>query len=185
MKKNPSLVGLVMIFAILGVIVIIYNLFLNKKDGYVIDNPTDQTINIKISDANYTIAPQQNVRIDLDLGKHTIQYDYKGKNVDTVIQIRRASGVINPTLQDYYVFTRPYGHRENVDSIFKSRHIAIDNKAYLGIITKEQGLYIEDFYYNLDQDYPRIFLKSSDKTTDLSKIFRKEDFKQFYFENYQ
>ncbi|QTV05993.1 hypothetical protein [Faecalibacter bovis] len=185
MKKNPSLIGLLMILAILGVIVLVYNFVLSKPDGYVIDNPSDQTISLKIDETAYTIAPQQYVRIDLEKGKHTVKYDINGKKVDTLIQIRRASGLFNPIRKDYYVFTRPYGHRENVDSIFASRNIAIDNKAYLGLITKEEGLYIEDFYYNLDQDYPRIFLKSGEKKTDLSKIFNKEDFKQFYFENYQ
>lgn len=185
MKKNPSLLGLLCVLALLGVIVLVYNFVLSKPDGYVIDNPSDQTINIKIDDNDYTIASQQFARVDLEKGKHTVKYDINGKKVDTVIQIRRASGLFNPIGKDYYVFTRPYGHRENVDSIFASRNIAIDNKAYLGLITKEEGLYIEDFYYNLDQDYPRIFLKSDDKKTDLSKIFNKEDFKQFYFENYQ
>ncbi len=185
MKKNPSLIGFLLILAILGVIVIVYNVFLSKPDGYVIDNPTDKTIQMKIDDKEYTIAAQQLVRIELEKGKHTLKYNFNGKNVDTVIQVRRPSGVFNPTLSEYYVFTRPYGHRENADSLFTSRHVTIDDKAYLGMITKEQTLYIEDFYYNLDQDYPKIFLKSGEMKTDLSKIFNKEDFKQFYFENYQ
>lgn len=185
MKKNPSLIGFLMILAILGVIVLVYNVFLSKADGYVIDNPSDQTINMKIDDVDYTIASQQFVRVDLEKGKHTLKFNYNGKAVDTVIQIRKASGLFNPTLSDYYVFTRPYGYRENKDSLFTSQHISIDNKAYLGMITKEETLFIEDFYYNLDQDYPKIFLKSGEKKTDLSKIFSKEGFKQFYFENYQ
>ncbi|HEY4540609.1 MAG TPA: hypothetical protein VIG94_11460 [Faecalibacter sp.] len=185
MKKNPSLLGLLIILGVLGIIVIIYNLFLSKKDGYIIDNPTEQIIKMSINQQEYTIAPQQQVRLDLERGKHKIAYEFGNKKVDTVIEIRRPSGVINPTLSDYYVFTRPYGVRKNKDSIFTSHHIAIDNKAYLGMITKEDDLYIEDFYYNLDQDYPKIFLKSDEKKTDLSKIFNKEDFKQFYFENYE
>jgi len=185
MKKNPSLIGFLLILGALGVIVLVYNLFLSKKDGYVIDNPSDKTINIVIDKENYTIAPQQFVRLDLQKGKRKFQYEFNGKKIDTVIEIRRASGLINPTLTDYYIFTRPYGNRPNKDSIFTSQHIAIDNKAYLGIITKAQNLYIEDFYYNLDQNYPKLFIRNDEKKTDLSKIFRKEDFKQFYFENYE
>ncbi|MDO3388832.1 hypothetical protein QWI17_23495, partial [Gilvimarinus sp. SDUM040013] len=77
--------------------------------------------------------------------------------------------------------------RKNKDSIFLSNNIAIDNKVYHGIIEKSSQLYIENFYYNIDQDYPKMFIKSggSEKATDLSKIFNKEDFKQFYFENYE
>ena len=185
MKKNPSLIGLLLVLGLLGVIVIVYNFILSKDDGYLIDNPSDQTIRMQIDEQVYTVAPQQFVRLELPKGKHTIKYDFKDKKVDTVIEINKASGLFNPTLTDYYVFTRPYGVRPEKDSIFTSRNIAIDNKAYLGIISKEDELYIEDFYYNLDQKYPRIFLKSGDKKTDLSKIFNKEDFKQFYFENYE
>lgn len=185
MKKNSSLIGFLLILAILGVIVLIYNFVLSKPDGYVIDNPSDNTINMRIDERDFTIAPQQFVRIDLPKGEHTLKFQYNGKQVDTVIEIRRSAGLINPTLSDYYVFTRPYGVRENKDSIFKSRNIAIDNKAYLGNIFKADKMYEEDFYYNLDQKYPKVFIKNSEKKTDLSKIFRKEDFKQFYFENYE
>ena len=185
MKKNPSLIGLAVVLALLGVIVLVYNFVLSKEDGYLIDNPSDQTINISIDNNDYTLAPQQHVRIDLNKGKHNVKYEFNGKKVDTLIEIKRASGLFNPTLTDYYIFTRPYGVRPNKDSIFTSRHIEIDNKAYLGIISKSENLYIEDFYYNLDQDYPKVFIKNNEKKTDLSKIFQKEDFKQFYFENYE
>lgn len=187
MKKNPSLIGLLIICGLIAFILLFYNTFLNKKDGYVIDNPSKKTINIKINDKNYTIAPQQNARIELPKGKTKISYTFNNKNTDTIIDIVRSSGLINPTLQDYYTFTRPYGVRKNKDSIFLSKNIAIDNQIYHGIIEKSSKLYIENFYYNLDQDYPRVFIKSgsSDKNTDLSKIFNKENFKQFYFENYE
>ena len=169
MKKNPSLIGLLIVCGLAALIVVIYNTFLSKKDGYVIDNPSNKTLTIKINDKDFTIAPQQNAR------------------VDTVVDITRANGFINPTHQEYYTFTRPYGVRKNKDSIFLSNNIAIDNKIYHGIIEKSSQLYIENFYYNIDQDYPKMFIKSSgsEKATDLSKIFNKEDFKQFYFENYE
>jgi hypothetical protein len=187
MKKNPSLIGLLIICALAGLIFMIYNLFLNKDDGFVIDNPSNKTLVVKINDKDYTIAPQQHARIDLAKGKTKISYNFNNKNVDTVVNITRLNGMINPTGQEYYTFTRPYGIRKNKDSIFLSNNLAIDNKVYHGIIEKSSQLYIENFYYNLDQDYPKMFIKSSssDKNTDLSKIFNKEDFKQFYFENYE
>lgn len=187
MKRNPSLVGLLIICGLTVLIVIIYNVFLSKKDGYVIDNPSNKTLTIKINDKDFTIAPQQNARVDLKKGKTRIVYTYNNKNVDTVVNITRANGFINPTRLEYYTFTRPYGVRKNKDSIFLSHNIAIDNKVYHGIIEKSSQLYIENFYYNIDQDYPKLFIKSasSEKATDLSKIFNEEDFKQFYFENYE
>ncbi|WP_312312721.1 hypothetical protein [Empedobacter brevis] len=187
MKKNPSLVGLLIVCGLAALIIIIYNVFLSKKDGYIIDNPSNKTLVIKINDKDFTIAPQQNARVDLAKGKAHIIYTFNNKNVDTVVTITRANGFINPTGQEYYTFTRPYGVRKNKDSIFLSNNIAIDNKIYHGIIEKSSQLYIENFYYNIDQDYPKMFIKSagSEKATDLSKIFSKEDFKQFYFENYE
>ncbi len=32
--------------------------------------------------------------------------------LDTVVDITRANGFINPTHQEYYTFTRPYGVRK-------------------------------------------------------------------------
>ncbi len=187
MKKNPSLIGLLVVCGLAVLILIIYNTFLSKKDGYVIDNPSNKTLSIKINGTDFTVAPQQNARIELPKGKTKIAYSFNNKTVDTVVDITRASGMINPVREEYITFTRPYGVRKNKDSIFLSNNNAIDNKVFHGIIEKSSQLYIENFYYNIDQDYPKMFIKSasSEKATDLSKIFNKEDFKQFYFENYE
>lgn len=186
MKKNPSLIGLLIVGAITVAIVLIYTFVLSKKEGYIIDNPSDTSLNIRINKKEYTIAPQQHIRISLTTGNTQINYQHAGKTVDTVVKINRVTGLINPIRNTYYTFTRPYGYRENKDSIFTSQNISIDNKVYLGMIEQSNQLYIENFYYNLDQDYPKVFLKSDkEKMTDLSKIFNKDDFKQFYFENYE
>ncbi len=187
MKKNPSLIGLLTICGLAVLILIVYNVFLNKKDGFVIDNPSDKTLSIKINNQNYTVAPQQQARIDLPKGKTKILYSFNNQQIDTVINITRVNGMINPTRQEYVTFTRPYGIRKNKDSIFLSNNLAIDDKVYHGMIEKSSQLYIENFYYNIDQEYPKMFIKSSgsEKATDLSKIFNKEHFKQFYFENYE
>jgi hypothetical protein len=50
--------------------------------------------------------------------------------------------------------------------------------------THHKKLYIEDFYYNVDEDYDKM-IKNIDKLESRTKIYRKEDFKNFYKENYQ
>ena len=45
-------------------------------------------------------------------------------------------------------------------------------------------MYIEDFYYNLDEDYDKV-IKNIDKIESRTKIYRKQDFLDFYKENYQ
>ncbi len=184
MKKNPMLIGLFVTLAVVAACYLVYELALEKKDSYLITNPTEELIKIKIDDKSYSIAPQQITSVELDGGEHSLSFNYNGKQTDTIINITRFNAVINPTLADYYVFVRPYGAGRNRDSIFTSQTITIDEKIYHGNITHHNGLYIQDFYYNLDQEYPKFFLRKGE-STDLSKIFSKEDFKQFYFENYE
>ena len=104
--------------------------------------------------------------------------------------------MLNPTGAEYYTFNRPYGVRENVDSLFKSSHVTIDDKVYFGNIKKSNKIYIENFYYNLDENFPKLFFNKEGEAfsysfstkkerTNLTKIFNEEDFKQFYFENYE
>lgn len=184
MKNNPTLSGLIITIGITAVCYFTYMIFLNKKDSYLITNPSDDYLELQIDEQTYTLAPNQIVPIKLKGGQHTLNFTFNGEIVDTVFRITRHNAIINPTRADYYVFVRPYGARRNADSIFTHKTITIDNRVYNGDITHYNDLYIEDFYYNLDQEYPNFFIKKGEKT-DLSKIFSKEDFMQFYFDNYE
>lgn len=184
MKKNPNLIGLVVTLAILAVCYLVYELFLEKKDSYLIANPTEESIKLKIDNQDYVIAPNQTTEIKLAPGQHKINFDYQGKTTDTIFDVKYYNGVINPTRADHYIFTRPYGPGRNKDSLFTSQTMTIDEKVFYGNIKHSNELYIQGFYYNLDQDYPKFFLNKGQKT-DISKIFSEKDFKQFYFENYE
>lgn len=184
MKKNPALIGLLITIGLILVFYGIYELFLEKKDSYLITNPSDEPLKIKIDEKTYMVAPNQTTPIEMDGGKHSLKFQYNGKQTDTVINVTRFNAVINPTRAEYFVFVRPYGAGRNRDSLFTSQTLTIDEKVYHGNIKRYNGVYIQDFYYNLDQKYPKFFLKKG-VPTDLSKIFSKEDFKQFYFENYE
>lgn len=184
MKKNPTIAGLVLTIVIIIVCYAIYNLFLAKKDSYLIANPSEEMLQINIDNESYKIAPNQITEIKLTPGKHAIKFNYKGKDTDTVFEVKYYNGLINPTRSDYYIFARPYGAGRNRDSLFTSQTLSIDNKVYYGNIKHSNELYIQGFYYNLDQDYPKFFIKK-DIPTDPTKIFSKEEFKQFYFMNYE
>lgn len=176
--------GLVLTIVIIAAAYLIYVLFLEKKDSYLIANPTEESIKIKIDDQDFMVAPNQTTEIRLSPGKHKINFNFEGKETDTVFDVKYYNGVINPARADYYIFTRPYGPGRNRDSLFTSQTLTIDNKVYYGNIKHSNDLYIQGFYYNLDQNYPKFFLNKGQKT-DISKIFSKSDFKQFYFENYE
>lgn len=184
MKKNPTLLGLIITIGITAICYFIYMAFLNKKDSYLITNPSDEYLEVRIDEQTFTLAPNQITSVKLRGGQHTLNFTYKNEVVDTVFRITRHNAIINPTRADYYVFVRPYGAGRNVDSIFTTKTITIDSRVYNGDITRYNDLYIEDFYYNLDQDYPKFFINKGEKT-DLSKIFTKDDFMQFYFDNYE
>lgn len=184
MKKNPALIGLLVTIGIIILSFGIYKFFLEKKDSYLITNPSEQLLKVQLDNQTYSIAPKQTTEIQMDGGKHSLKFDYNGKSVDTIINVTRFNAIINPTRADYYVFLRPYGAGRNRDSLFTSQTITIDEKIYHGNIKHFNEIYIQDFYYNLDQNYPKFFLKKG-VPTDLSKIFSKDDFKQFYFENYE
>ncbi len=184
MKKNPSLIGLLITIGIVICCYVVYEFFLEKKDSYLIANPSEEMIKLKIDGQDYSVAPKQITQIKLKGGEHKLQFNLDGKQTDTTFTITRYNALINPTQADYYIFVRPYGAARNKDSLFTSQTLTIDKKIYYGNIIHSNDIYIENFYYNLDQDYPKLFLKKGQKT-DLSKIFSKEDFKQFYFENYE
>jgi len=184
MKKNPSLIGFLVTAGIIVVCYLVYLFFLDKKDSYLITNPSENSISIKIDKQDYVVAPNQTTEIKLTAGKHNLNFNYKGNTIDTVFDVKNYNGVINPTKADYYIFTRPYGPGRNRDSLFTSQTLTIDDKVYYGNIKHSNDLYIQGFYYNLNTHYPKFFLNKGEKT-DISKIFSKEDFKQFYFENYE
>ncbi|HUH35979.1 MAG TPA: hypothetical protein VL022_09125 [Moheibacter sp.] len=184
MKKNPSLLGLLITLGIAIVCYIVYLVFLDKKDSYLITNPTDDYLDLTIDEQAYRLAPNQMTAVQLKGGEHRLRFERAGESVDTIFKITRYNAIINPTRADYYVFVRPYGPKRNVDSLFSHQTLTIGEKVYYGNITHYNDLYIQDFYYNLDQKYPKVFLNKGEET-DLSKIFTEDDFKQFYFENYE
>ncbi|NHW58837.1 hypothetical protein HA378_27105, partial [Escherichia coli] len=60
----------------------------------------------------------------------------------------------------------------------------IDDKDYLGDVTHYNKLYIEDFYYNVDEDYDAV-VKNIQKVESRTKLFRKQDFLNYYNEYYK
>ena len=184
MKKKPNLIGFIITLGIVVICYLIYGVFLEKKDSYLLTNPSENQIEIQIDNQSYTVAPKQITQIELKPGEHSLKFNLGNEQTDTTFKVTRANAIINPTKADYYVFVRPYGPGRNSDSIFSSHTLTIDNKVYNGDIKHFNSLYIQDFYYNLDQDYPRFFLNKGEKT-DLAKVFSKDDFIQFYFENYE
>ncbi|MGS0747573.1 hypothetical protein [Halpernia sp. GG3] len=100
---------------------------------------------------------------------------------DSTFQVKKIRGLLNISHQDYYVYQQYYGYNLNKDSLVKTqKSLVIDGKKrYLGGARLFNKLYTDDFYYNVDEDYDKIIKNIADVES-RTKIFRKEDFVNYY-----
>lgn len=188
MKKNPAVLGFVIsLFAVI-VAFGIYFLFLAKTNEYLVDNPTPNTYYFKINKgAEKVITAGQFVKVELAVGKNSISVfdDKKNLMFDSAFAVNKVRGLINITHSDYYINKQYYGYNINKDSLIT--HLGkteIDGKLYLGDPKKFNKLYTDDFYYNVNEEYDKV-IKNIDKIESRTKIFRKQDFLNYYKEYYK
>lgn len=188
MKKNPALFGLVVALLTAVFAFGIYYLFLEKKDYYLVDNPTPNTYFFKINNGEEKIISSgQYLTVDLKKGKNSIKVFDEKKNLmfDSAFTVNKQRGLLNITHSDYYIHTQYYGYNLKKDSLLQSLGTTeIDGKQYLGEPTKFNKLYTENFYFSIDQDYDKV-IKNIQKTEFRDKIFRKQDFLNYYKEYYK
>ena len=185
---SASTKGLIFSLLAMGLAFAVYFLFLAKRNYYLVDNPTPETFYFKINDGSENIlSAGQYLKVDLNKGKNSIQvFDQNKKMIyDSAFTVNKIRGLLNITNKDYYVNNQYYGYGLNKDSLIAAKAgIEIDKKQYLGDVKKINKLYTEDFYYNLDEEYDRI-VKNVAKVESRSKIFRKQDFINYYNNYYK
>ena len=166
----------------------IYFFFLAKRNYYALDNPSGNSYYFSLNNSGEgIIAPGQTLKVDLKTGKNTIKVMDEQKKVlyDSAFQVSKIRGLLNIAHQDYYINTQYYGYGLDKDSLLKAKKVvSIDGKEYFGEPKKMNTLYSEDFYYNVDEDYDKL-IKNIDKVESRTKIFRKQDFKEYYNEYYK
>lgn len=188
MKNNPSLKGL--LIAIVAVIFAfgIYFFLLAKKNYYVVDNPTSNTFYYKINNGSEgTIAGGQTFPVDLNKGKNSIKVFDQHKKLlfDSAFEVNKVRGLINIAHQDYYINDQYYGYNLKKDSLLLALDkTVIDGKAYFGGARHFNKLFTDDFYYNVDEDYDKV-IKNIQQVESRSKIFRKQDYLNYYNEYYK
>lgn len=188
MKNNSSLKGLLIAIVVFIIAFGIYFLFLAKKNYYVVDNPTPNTYYYKINNGSEGIvAAGQFVHVDLNKGKNSIKVFDQNKKLlyDSAFEVNKIRGLINIAHQDYYVNDQYYGYNLKKDSLLLALDkTMIDGKAYYGGARYFNKLYTEDFYYNVDEDYDKV-IKNIQQVESRSKIFRKQDYLNYYKEYYK
>ena len=185
---SASTKGLIFSLLAMGFAFAIYFLFLAKPNYYLVDNPTPETFYFKVNNGEEKIlSAGQYLKVDLNKGKNSIQVFDQNKQLlyDSAFTVNKVRGLLNITNKDYYINNQYYGYGLNRDSLMASKPgIEIDKKLYLGDVKKMNKLYSEDFYYNLDEDYDRV-IKNVAKIESRSKIFRKQDFINYYNNYYK
>ena len=188
MKKNAPLIGLIVSASVMLIAFGIYYLFLAKKNEYLVDNPTTKTFYFKINNGEEKIITSgQFVKVDLNRGKQNsikVFDDKKKLLFDSAFNVSQYRGLLNIAGEEYFVHRQFYVYIPNKDSLLMASTFEMDGVKLPGHVTKHKKLYIEDFYYNVDEDYDKV-IKNIDKVESRTKIYRKEDFKLFYKENYQ
>ncbi len=187
MKKNPSLYGLLFALASFAIAFGIYFFFLAKKNAYLVDNPTPDTYYFKINGSEEKILTSgQFLKVDLKMGTNRIEVKDQNKKVlyDSAFSVNKVRGLLNITHSDYYIHRQYYGYDLNKDSLMATvPQTEIDGKLYVGGAKKNSALYMEEFYYNIDEDYDDV-VKNIDKVESRVKLFRKQDFLNYYKDYY-
>jgi len=188
MKNNPSLKGLLIASVVFILAFGVYFFFLAKKNYYLVDNPTPDTYYYKINNGSEgVISGGQFVKVDLKKGKNSIKVFNQNKKLlyDSAFEVKKVRGLINITHQDYYVNDQYYGYNLKKDSLLLALDkTIIDGKPYFGGARHFNKLYTDDFYYNVDEEYDQL-IKNIDKVESRSKIFRKQDYLNYYKEYYK
>jgi len=188
MKKNPGVTGFVVALITVAAAFGIYFLFLAKKNSFLVDNPTPRTYYFRINKGDEKIiAGGQSVKVDLQQGRNDIQVFDEGKKLlyDSAFQVSKLRGLLNITHSDYYINTQYYGYNLNKDSLLVALGTTqIDGKRYFGAPQHFNKLFTSDFYYNVDEDYDKV-IKNIQKTESRTKIFRKQDYLNYYKEYYK
>lgn len=183
MKLSAAQKGLLWSLGFMVLAFFIYYQFLRKKNYYVADNPTDHTYYLQINnEQKKIIAAGQSLHIDLSQGKNRFKIFQPENQLlkDTVVEVKKSRGLINLAAKPYYIYRQYYGYNLNKDSLLLTQdQISIDGKKYFGGAKEFTGTYTEDFYYNVDEDFDKV-IKNIDKVESRTKIFRKQDFINYY-----
>lgn len=188
MSNKKSLIGLLIAVLLCAFSIMWYKFFLENKDEFLLDNPTSASIKVNFNGKNYILGSGQTIKIPVNKGNNTLSSTSEQGNVllkDTVIYISNLTrGLINPTRANYLTFKRYYGSIKNLDSLYKAHETHIGGKLYVGEIKKYNKVLIQDFYLNINQNFPKIINKT-DSIESRVKLFREDQFLEFYQKSFE
>ncbi|MDY5305660.1 hypothetical protein [Fusobacterium gastrosuis] len=124
MKKILTVMTLMFLFV---------SCFKKKLDStFMVDNPTETVLELKIDDKEYKIEPMKHEKVKLDIGEHKIEL-VDGKKVYINVYANSKGGIINPTGAPYIFESIVYTTDDNKDTIgLTNQEILVDGVEYYG-----------------------------------------------------
>ena len=193
MNKQNRIGILVFIFFILALCAYGYYEIVLKQEingSTLIDNPTSKDISVKIDEDVYQITAKNYLKVSLEPGIHTISCEEMGINNQKINLEPTEFGVINPTKSKYMIYNIIYTQKDLREQ-FKPYNVEgreIYSLLDAPIVTTD--LFIPDRTLgkgNLDDQDPGFdtYNKFNQDYSYLTKIFRLNDFFEFYDKNNQ
>lgn len=156
------------------------------KWEYLVDNPLNNEITIKIDDKEYKIPANTTEIIKLTQGKHTLSYNGSSANFVTKVNSNKYLTIMNPTLSNYLIYSKIYikeGYRITGRQEYES---------YMHEYNSDQGivrlpievlntLFIDKanipWTFGLDEDFTDTVSSTSPyKVRTVRKIYRETDY---------
>jgi hypothetical protein len=153
---------------------------------YSIDNPTDQAIEVFIDGKGpISIGPKELKKMDgtLSLGEHTMKV---GDGEEIKFTLDKDFVMLNPTLSTYVAALQEYG--TGIQSTANDTVVAIDGKDYAGpfpLVSNAPFIYSGDLNFHVDAPFKDEIHTHQSGTVTMRKLFRKNDFIDYYKKEYR
>lgn len=153
---------------------------------YSIDNPTDQPIEVSIDGKDpISIGPKELKRIDgtLSLGEHTMKV---GSGAEIKFNLDKDHVMLNPTLSTYVIALQEYGL--GIQSSANDTIVNIDGQNYEGpfpMVAEAPFIYSGNLNFHVDAPFKDEIQTSKTGTVTMRKLFRKNDFIDYYNKEYR
>lgn len=180
------LVGMVAVFIAYGFYEVVWKAKLNGTT--IIDNPTSKPLALSIDGTDYEIPANSFEKIDLEIGHHKINCEaYQISDQDLHLDPTEY-GVINPTKSKYVIYNIIYT-KKDLSSKFKAYQV--EGKEVYSLLGEPEvttALFIPDRTLgkgNIDDKEPAFenYNRINQDYAFLTKIFRLNDFFEFYDKN--
>ena len=152
---------------------------------YWIDNPTNNEITVTIDGKDpIKLAPNEFKKMEntIKQGKHTMKVD-DGNEI--AFDLDKNHIILNPTLSTYVIVLQEYG--TGMASSDNDTVIIIDGVEYEGpfpSVMSDPFIYSGDLNFLIDKPFKDEIQSSKTGTVIMKKVFRKNEFINFYNEEY-